>query len=124
ALGEQFPEEQYAGLLHPRRAYLNGFLRPMVANPLRGMLEIVHWSPSQGDLRGVDRDDVAMMTAEKMSEDEMRGMTTPARVEYVRQLIDGFCAEDEERMVVRIFATAPPAERPEIYRRVEGHPWT
>lgn len=126
ALGESFPEEKdaAASTVHPRQAYLNGFLAPMVANPLRGMLEILHWSPSQGDLRSVDRDDVAMITAGQLSDTELAGMTTPARVEYVRQLIDGSCAADEERMVVRIFETAAPAERPEIYRLVEGHAWT
>lgn len=127
ALGEKFPPEDNTvplNPLHPQRAYRNGFLAPIVANPLRGMLEILHWSPSQGDLRSVDRDDVAMITASQLTDAELAGMTTPARIEYVRQLIDGHCADDEEQMVVRLFQTAPAAERPEIYRVIEGHPWT
>ena len=129
-LEQSFPEEQPVtvliniGTLHPRRAYRRGFLEPLVNDPLRGILETIHWSPSQGDLRGVDRDDVALDTGRELERTgQLSGMTTPARVEYVRQLIDGFVADDEEAMVMRIFETAAAGERPEIYRLVEGHPW-
>ena len=110
--------------LDPGEAYRKGFLIPMANDPLKGLLETIHWSPSQGDLHSTDRDDVALASAEELDKSgQLGGMTTPARVEYVRQLIDGAVFPDEENMVMRIFETAAAGERPEIYGRVEGHPW-
>ena len=130
-LEQSFPKEQPVvvvvniGTLHPRQAYHRGFLEPLVNNPLRGILETIHWSPSQGDLRSVDRDDVALDTGQELDRSgQLPGMTTPARVEYVRQLIDGSVGDDEEVLVMRIFESAAAGERPEIYRLVEGHAWT
>ena len=50
-------------------------------------------------------------------------MTTPARIAYINELLDGYTAEDEGALVVRIFETAPVGERRPMYRQIESHDW-
>lgn len=114
----------YLGTLHPRKAYLSGFVAPLVADPFKGLLSIIHWAPNYG-LRSGDRDDISLATGEELlKQGQLKGMTTLARARYVRELIDGRAASDEEALVVNIFATASPDQRPHLYELVEGHAWT
>ncbi|MGH2531396.1 MAG: hypothetical protein ACRDJW_03720 [Thermomicrobiales bacterium] len=121
----------YLGTVHPRGAYRNGFLTPLLpgtGDPKAGVLSIVHWAPNYG-LAGWDRDDVSLATGQELANgmkkgENLKGMTTVARIRYVRELTGGFVGDSEEQLVVQIFATAPVAERPAIYRGVEGHAWT
>ena len=134
-LAKQFPPSQpvhkggvYVGTVRPQMAYTNGFAKPLFAKPKDGVLSIIHWVPSRG-LGNKDRDDVALETGQellagKQPGQNLKGMTTPARIGYVRELTGGSVADDEAEMVVQIFATAAPAERPKIYQGVEGHPWS
>jgi len=112
------------GDVHPKRGYIDGFVLPLAANPRDGILSIINWAPNYG-LRGSDRDDISLATGEELNrQGQLGGMTTTARVAYITELIGGSVAGDEEELVVRIFETAPAAERPRIYELVEGHPWT
>jgi Domain of unknown function (DUF4157) len=130
-LADKFePVKKASGDLDPRTAYINGFVGPLTREPYRGIRDILHWAPDYG-LRSVDRDDISVVTGRELDRKKRRdgttdlhGMTLEARVRYVRQLIGGAVFDDEEALVERIFATAPAADRPKIYQRVEGHAWT
>ena len=120
-LAAQFPPTQMG--MQPRAAYQQGFLTPLVSNLQTGLLAIINWSPNYG-LSYLDTDDVSLATGQQLdSRNQLGGMTTPARASYVRELIDGSVAPDEEDMVVRLFQTAPVAQRPLVYKQVEGHDW-
>lgn len=111
------------GDLHPRRAYLEGFVQPLASDPRAGILSVIHWAPNYG-LRDVDRDDISLATGNELSATgRLSGMTTEARAAYIRELIGGAVAGDEEALVIEIFSTAVASERPNIYRLVEGHNW-
>jgi hypothetical protein len=130
-LGDRFdPVAQRAsGNVHPRRAYLEGFVQPMVANPFQGILSIINWTPNYG-LRDQDRDDVSLQVGNELDHpgpgqpSRLPGMTAEARLAYIRELIDGPTGATEEEMVVRIFATCPRNQRQWLYQAVEGHAWT
>jgi hypothetical protein len=126
ALASEFAvvERRGSGDVRPREAYVEGFVKPLANNPRAGLLGIIHWAPTYG-LRAVDRDDIALSTGQELVRtSRLGGMTTPARVGYIRELIGGSVAGDEEELVVRIFETAPASDRPLIYQQVEGHAWT
>jgi hypothetical protein len=120
----------YLGTVHSRAAYVAGFLPPFRAggaSAKKAILDIIHWAPDSG-LADHDRDDVSLDTGQDLDKgkkkgENLTGMTTPARIRYVRELVEGSVATDEELLVVRIFQTADAAERPVIYQGVEGHPW-
>ncbi|MBB4634916.1 eCIS core domain-containing protein [Longimicrobium terrae] len=126
-LALRFPTSSFG--MNPRAAYLGGFVGPLVANPLAGVRGIIHWVPNYG-LHSTDTDDISMDTAGELdtvpagSPSRLEGMTMPARAGYVRELISGSVGDDEEAMVMRIFETAPLADRRRLYEAVEGHPWT
>ena len=125
-LGARFPptDPHLTGDLHPRRAYFDGFVAPIAANPRQAILSIINWAPSYG-LASDARDDVSLATAQELlSKGMLAGMTFPARVNYVRELIDGWVTGAEEEMVVNLFSTAPAANRRFIYQAIEGHAWT
>ncbi len=139
ALAKEFPETEASdykgvplGTVRPRLGYTNGFLKPLLpgtGDPKGGILSIVHWAPSSG-LGDKDRDDISLATGNELAKgtkrkgENLKGMTTLARIRYVRELTGGSVASDEEELVMKIFETAPPAERPAIYQGVEGHAWT
>jgi hypothetical protein len=133
-LGAKFPEAQpvhkggvYVGTVHPQVAYRTGFVAPLTADARRGVLAIINWAPTYG-LADKDRDDVALATGQELAKgkkkgETLRGMTTQARIGYVRELTGSSVADDEEQLIVEIFRAARASERPAIYRGVEGHPW-
>lgn len=125
-LGQRFPvvESRFTGDLHPRRAYLDGFVAPLAARPREGILAVINWAPNYG-LAGDSRDNVALQTGQQLDRaGRLGGMTTEQRARYVRELIDGYTGGDEGELVVHIFQTAPTSERRALYQRVEGHAWT
>lgn len=125
-LATQFPPvDDETGDLEPRQAFLDGFLNPLSNDPFNQIVHTINWAPNYG-LRGVDRDDISVMNGQEMErQDLLPGMTTEARVSYIKELIGGSCdADDEGALVVRLFETAPAGERARIYELVEGHPWT
>jgi phage gpG-like protein len=124
-LALRFPvtDSHFTGDLHPRRAYVDGFVAPLAADPRKGILSIINWVPNYGLASGT-RDDVSLATAQELqSKGMLTGMTFTARVNYIRELIDGWVTGAEEEMVVNVFATAPATERKLVYQAIEGHPW-
>ncbi len=84
----------------------------------------INWAPNYG-LASNSKDDVSLATGQELDKKkQLDGMTTPARISYVKELIDGWVASDEQDLVMRIFETAAPSERPVIYKGVENHDWT
>jgi hypothetical protein len=125
-LADRFPEvdRRWSGDLQPRRAYRDGFLAPLVADPRAGLLHIIHWAPSYG-LAGNSRDDQSLASGQELDRgQQLGGMTTPARVAYINELIGGYTADSEGALVVRTFETAPVSERRAMYRQIEGHEWS
>jgi Domain of unknown function (DUF4157) len=124
------PESLWTGDVDPRAAYLSGFVEPLKKNPYAGIRDIIHWAPDYG-LLSSGRDDIARVTGQELDSrkrpdgtTDLHGMTVAARARYVRQLIDDIVDDDDETLVERIFVTAPAADRPRLYRMVEGHAWT
>lgn len=125
-LAERFPEieSRWTGNLQPRRAYRDGFLAPLVADPRAGLLHIINWAPDYG-LADNSRDDQSLASGQELDRGgQLGGMTTAARVAYINQLIDGSVAGSEGALVVRVFQTAPVGERRAMYRQIEGHDWS
>jgi len=124
-LADNFPavQERGSGDVKPRQGYIEGFLNPLLADPKKGLLEIINWAPNYGMLPG-GQDQVALDTGQELDkEGKLQGMTTEARVGYIDAVLGVAMSEPDMDLIERIFATAPPRERPEIYRRVEGHEW-
>ena len=120
-LAAKFPTAQLG--MNPQAAYLKGFLNPLSADLYKGISNIINWAPNYG-LDYTDKDDVSLETGQDLDKHQaLSGMTTPARTNYVKELVEGWVASDEEDMIVRIFETAPLNQRPLIYRGVEGHNW-
>jgi len=125
-LADKFPvvDPHATGDLKPKQAYLDGFLAPLVANPRAGLIHIINWAPNYG-LASNSRDDQSLASGQELDKaHQLNGMTTPARVAYIKELLDGYTADDEGALVVRIFETAPSGERRPMYRQIEGHDWT
>jgi hypothetical protein len=125
-LANRFPEndDHFTGDLHPRTAYRDGFLSPLVADPQAGLIQIINWAPNYG-LASNSRDDQSLASGQELDRaHQLGGMTTTARVAYINELLDGFTAESEGALVVRVFETAPASERRAMYRQIEGHDWT
>ncbi|HZJ67215.1 MAG TPA: DUF4157 domain-containing protein [Kofleriaceae bacterium] len=124
-LAERFPETEsrWTGNLRPRQAYRDGFLNPLVSDVRGGLLHIINWAPNYG-LAGDSRDDQSLASGQQLDRaGQLGGMTTTARVAYINELIDGNVANSESALVVRIFQTAPAADRRVMYRLIEGHEW-
>lgn len=124
-LAAKFPEvdSRWSGNLQPRRAYREGFLAPLVADPRAGLIHVINWAPNYG-LASNSRDDQSLKSGNELDGGhQLGGMTTPARISYINELLDGYTAEDEGKLVVRIFETAPAGERRGMYRQIEGHDW-
>jgi len=125
-ISDKFPavEKRWSGDTYPRRAYQEGFLAPLVADPRAGLFHIINWAPNYG-LASNSRDDQSLKSGNELDKaKQLGGMTTPARVAYINELLAGYTAEDEGQLVVRIFETAPSSERRAMYKQIEGHDWT
>ena len=67
-------EASSIGTLHPRKAFLNGFLQPLLDNPQVGLRSIIDFNPSEGQAF-FNEDDAVMAEAGKMGDDEFKGFT-------------------------------------------------
>lgn len=136
---EKFPEEQaiylddnekdpddtrllYMGTIHPRQAFIDGFLNPLLANVQGGLNAIIKFSPDAGQASH-NTDDATQADVQGSTEDELKGLTAEQRAIRVEHLVSGFCSEEEGETVIQLFSTAPAGDRPAIYHFVEGHPW-
>jgi len=125
-LADRFPETDAhaTGDLHPRRAYRDGFLTPLVTDPRAGLMHILHWAPNYG-LASDRRDDQSLASGQELDRSHrLGGMTTTARIAYINELLGGVTAASEGALVVRLFETARVGERRAMYRQIEGHDWT
>lgn len=123
-MAAQFPDNQkvkggWLGTVHPKAAFINGFLNPLLANPLVGLRSVIDFNPSEGQA-GFNEDDVVM----EESTNDLPKLTLNQRADRVRALIGGWTGEDEGERVIEIFSTASVTDRPQLYRLVEGHAWT
>jgi len=109
----------YLGTVHPRAAFIDGFLNPLVGNPLVGLRSIIDFNPSEGQAF-FNEDDAVM----EESTDDLTHLTLNQRADRVRALIGGWTGEDEGERVIEIFRTASVSDRTQLYRLVEGHAWT
>jgi hypothetical protein len=117
----------WAGTLHPRAAFRNGFMAPLIADPLSGLRAIIDYNPSEGQA-WFNEDDAAREESAKMSKDEFEGFTLNQRADRIKALISGtfnYVGKDDGELVIKLFETAKtPGDRPQLYRLVEGHAWT
>ncbi len=133
-MATKFPETQDVAMgftVHPKRAFLDGFLAPLLVDPLGGLLSILHFSPATGQA-GFNQDDAVMREINgqngqgEMTEEQLAGMTLPQKAARVHALAGGFwnwCGEDEGETVVRLFQTTTAGQRKSLYELVEGHAW-
>jgi hypothetical protein len=124
----QIPEKQSG--VHPRAAYLNGFLKPLRDDPLRHLKKwFIDYDPSTGQA-GFNQDDAwqdylgDVDSAQGGAGKGAAGLTFEQRVSVVKQLIGGYTSEGEGERVIQIFEGAPQSERPRLYEAIEAHAWT
>lgn len=140
-MAEQFPrfysEDKEKGdddqwdWAHPRKAYEEGFLKALQANPKKELLDVIHFSPTRGQA-DQNKDDAVMREIKgdkeagfaEMKDEEMRAFTLLQRAERVRALIGGAVAADEGAVIVRMFSTASAGDRPLLFQMIEGHAWS
>jgi hypothetical protein len=130
-MAAKFPENQdvwkdtvggwqvWLGTVHPKAAFIHGFLDPLVASPLVGLRSIIDFNPSEGQA-WFNEDDAVM----EEKTDDLPHLTLNQRADRVRALIGGWTGEDEGERVIEIFRSASASERAQLYGLVEGHAWT
>jgi hypothetical protein len=135
AVADRFEAEEdtpIGSTLHPKEAFIRGFLNPILANPLIGLRGIIDFNPSEGQVI-FNEDDVVMEEIvgikgrAGMTDDDLKGMTVNQRADRIKAIVDcTFCniSTAEGNVVIRLFATAKSSERAQIYRLVEGHAWS
>jgi Domain of unknown function (DUF4157) len=146
SLGQSFPESESG--LHPRAAYLKGFVKNLQKDPKAGVLDIISWAP-----HGMDTGDAATETVNELQqtqreaaaleskkdrtkkEDEelerkrnvdLAHLNVDQRIKLVNELLNQDTGEGtaaHQEMIITIFESAPAAERPTIYLKIEGHFW-
>jgi hypothetical protein len=87
---------------------------------------VVDFNPSVGQA-SFNVDDAAREDVEKMTDDQLRGLTLNSRADRIKSIIDGstnFVDGADGELVIKLFETAAPTDRAQLYRLVEGHAWT
>ncbi|HEY6173546.1 MAG TPA: hypothetical protein VIX73_03840, partial [Kofleriaceae bacterium] len=122
--------------VHPQAAFLREFVTPLKTHSKDKLDQIVNFNPAHGitwvqtdnavmdELNSMDKKDAA---EGKKPHERERGLTTDQRGSWIRTLVHGTfnsVSREEAQRVVEMFETAPAAERPKIYKIVEGHDWT
>jgi len=132
ALGDSFPEKESG--LHPRYAYKFGFVYQLQLNPKAGLLDIINWAP-----HGMDSGDAGMETARELerreatardvgqeTKENFANLNVEQRAKLIVDILNqkaGEGSDEHQEMIIKLFQTASPQERPAIYEKVEGHPW-
>ena len=132
SLGDSFPENESG--LHPRYAYKFGFVYQLQLDPKKGLLDIINWAP-----HGMDTDDAGMETARELerreaaardvgqeTKENIANLNTEQRAKLITQILNQDVGEgtiEHQEMIIKLFDTTSPQERPAIYEKVEGHPW-
>jgi hypothetical protein len=132
-LADKFPVDAFPGL-HPRAAYLAGFVGNLQKDPRAGVMDIVSWAPHDMLTGSAPREVVADLIAKGAAGDKkenLGNMRMDQRVKIVNGLIsDGGpgivnpkgVPEDLE-MIFKVFGSMSHAGRLELYKQVEGHAW-
>jgi hypothetical protein len=113
------------GVLDVKVAYEEGFLKPLMDQPLVGLRAVIDFNPSLGQASW-NTDDAARADVEGMNADEKSGLTLNQRADRIKALVEGtlnFVDEDDGELVIELFQTAKPSDRAQLYRLVEGHAW-
>jgi hypothetical protein len=113
------------GVLDVKAAYEQGFLKPLMDQPLIGLRSIVDFNPSLGQASW-NIDDAARADVEGMNADERAGLTLNQRADRIKALVEGtlnIVDEDDGELVIALFQAAKPSDRAQLYRLVEGHAW-
>lgn len=124
-MAKKFPVSQDVKAVftvHPRSAFENGFFHKLKTNPFKGLQSIIHYNPSEGQA-SFNTDDAVMDEAATMTDKDMKGFTLIQRRDRIKNLISGWTADDEQKMIVKLFRTAKPADRKKLYKMIEGHEW-
>ncbi len=81
------------------------------------------WNEMWRTYPGTSDDDAWMKALGDASDAAVGGMPLQQRYTAATALISGWTGEDEGDQVLRLFQTASPADRKELYRLLEGHSW-
>jgi hypothetical protein len=115
----------HLGDVHPRAAYLAGFVGNLQRDAKAGVLDIINWAPHGMSTGYAPREAVADLEAKGTAGDKkenLGNMTMEQRVLFIRKLMaDG--KEDDQEAIIKIFANTAVAERPALYKLIEGHDW-
>ncbi len=128
SLGDSFPVSGDWGT-HPRAAYLKGFVAKLQADPKAGVLDIINWAPhgmNTGNTAEAARESVADLDRKGKAGDKkenLSNMTLQQRINYVDVLMANKSDFDQDT-IITIFSNTTVADRPELYKGIEGHPWT
>jgi hypothetical protein len=143
-LAEKIPVHEVIELnrvIHPRKAFIDGVLTPIQQATKATLKRIINFDPSSGqawfneddavmdELARMEANDAKANAGKKPGEplqDSLKGLTLDQRATWTEHIIDGTfssVSDDEEVAVVKIFETCPPAQRPLLYRMIEGHAW-
>ena len=131
----------YLGTLNPKAAFKASVAAPIQGKTKATLKLIVDFNPSAGQawfnqddsvmeelarMEKRDQDDNAARKDGRTNHDSMRGLSLSQRATWIENIMDGIFAivfEDEEERIAQLFETCPAAQRPLLYRMIEGHEW-
>ena len=137
ALGDRFPVNQDVLFgqiqLHPRAAYLSGFVKKLQADPKAGVLDIINWVPHDmwtGDAEGDVIKDLKSKGDAGNKTENLGTMSHEQRVKFVKQFLsDGqpgwFRAGNPgayDNLFI-LFENIDAKERKKVYKDIEGRSW-
>lgn len=128
SLKDQFPPREHidwVGDVHPQHAYQTGFVDKLLADPKAGLLDVIHWVPhgvgAAAIVEHIKELDTAGGAGPETS--NLAGMTTEQRAYHIRPMLEAGPGHEGQALIVRLFETAPAAERKRLYELIEHHPW-
>jgi hypothetical protein len=137
-LASKFPTVQstHWSHVHPRAAYLNGFVNELQANPKAKIQSIIDYDPGKGQA-GSRTDDATREDMDRLEDQgqkqsgdrlaRLRGLTLNERVHYVTNL-ESFrgwtTSQNEGEKIFELFETAAPGERRAMFYALSGDPWS
>ena len=132
SLASKFPECAAACALHPRKSYLDGFVKQMQDRPENGVFDVVYWTPHDlgSDTGTAARDMLVNLTHKRGPDDKgenLSGLDLEQRIDLIIKVMSiskGTLTPLDQVMIVNTFQTAKPADRVKLYERIEEHDWT
>ena len=115
---------------------------PITSDTKGTLKRIINFDPSTGQA-WFNEDDAVMEEMERMAardkkanadlkpgempQDSFKGLTMEQRATWAQHIMGGTVSsvsEDEEDAILKLFETCPAGQRRQLYRDIEGHPWT